>query len=227
MIHRTDRGSWLAPRAAGLLVAATILAFVGIASVAAQDAGSHTHGAAHGQAHDAGQAPPVTAAELAAAARLVGDVQSGTRRFADVAVARAEGYREIMLDSRGLAHYHNQAYFLDGRVLDPERPEQLIYLERPTGETQLVGVMFLMRPGEPGPRVGGALTPWHTHDGLCISLTSGTIVALVGAAGECPPGSAKLGRTPEMLHVWLVDNPAGVFADDLEPAALLDLSPAR
>ena len=27
-------------------------------------------------------------------------------------------------------------------------------------------------------------------------------------------------RTPEMLHVWLVDNPNGVFSDDMEPAAL-------
>jgi len=26
-----------------------------------------------------------------------------------------------------------------------------------------------------------------------------------------------------MMHVWVVDNPNGVFSDDMEPAALLKL----
>jgi hypothetical protein len=27
-----------------------------------------------------------------------------------------------------------------------------------------------------------------------------------------------------MLHVWLVDNPDGVFSDDMEPDALVELA---
>jgi hypothetical protein len=30
-----------------------------------------------------------------------------------------------------------------------------------------------------------------------------------------------------MLHVWLVDHPGGVFADDMEPAALSVLAASR
>ena len=36
-----------------------------------------------------------------------------------------------------------------------------------------------------------------------------------------------MSTTPEMLHVWLVENPDGVFSDDMEPAALVELVQAQ
>jgi len=39
---------------------------------------------------------------------------------------------------------------------------------------------------------------------------------VVGAAPDCPPGSATY-LTPWMLHVWLVPNRYGRFAADFNP----------
>jgi len=113
-------------------------------------------------------------------------------------------------------HYFNTAYTRDGRILDPERPESLVYLGMPDGTAKLVGVLYRMpSPDQPGPRVGGPLTVWHAHDNLC---TANGRVAGKLSNGRCTSGT--LTPTPEMLHVWVVENPNGVFSDDMEPAAL-------
>jgi hypothetical protein len=203
-----------------------------VAQQQGEPAGAHAHDGAQaavsaavakGVTHDHGDAVAVTSAELEAAAKLAADVRTGAARLSDFATAQREGYRQITAGRNGLAHYLNQTYLTDGRVLDPERPESLMYFRMPDGEMKLVGVMFLMPPGEPGPRVGGALTAWHAHDNLCYSTRTGIITALTNAAGQCPAGTVYRGKTPEMMHVWLVDNPNGVFGDEMEPAALLRL----
>ncbi len=113
----------------------------------------------------------------------------------------------------------NTSYNRDGRILDPDRPESLIYLSMDDGSWKLVGIMYRMpSPYEPGPRVGGALTAWHAHDNLCTA--NGRVVAVV-VNGQCARGAAS--KTPEMLHVWLVENPDGVFSGDMEPEALVEL----
>jgi hypothetical protein len=172
-----------------------------------------------GHQHDhggpSGQAP--TAEEQAAADQLVQETQVGTSRFADFSVAEAEGYRVVTpfaFYGARAAHFHNDAYAFDGRVLDPERPEDLIYLKQDDGDLVLLGVMFLAPIGQ-GPAVGGPLTHWHTHDDLC-----GSVAGLVPTtpAGECPEGTLSLGV--EMLHVWLIDHPDGPFADVPPPSTV-------
>jgi hypothetical protein len=177
-----------------------------------------------GVTHDHGEATAITTAQLQAAEKLVEDTRAGTQRFQDINVAIQEGYRLLAGARDGLAHYHNQAYHSDGNVLDPEHPEDLIYLRYPNGGARLVGVMYLMpSPDQPGPRIGGPLTAWHAHDNLCISPLLGRITAFTDANGKCPAGTVWMGKTPEMMHVWLVDNPNGVFSDDMNPAALVQL----
>jgi hypothetical protein len=188
---------------------------------------AHQHGApaphpVSGASNDLDTEVPVTAAELAAAAQFVSEVRRGTARFADLAVAQAEGYRPLTPMVDGQVHYHNQAYYVDGRILDPERPEQLLFMQRPDGRIQFVAVMFLMRPGQRGPRIGGPLTVWHTHE-LCLSPADGILLPVAKVPDDCPPGLRPFGASPEMLHVWVIDNPAGVFARDLDPEALLRL----
>ena len=90
-------------------------------------------------------------------------------------------------------------------------------------QPKLVGVMYLAQPGEAGPKIGGALTSWHAHDNLCYTADGTMVVALANAAGQCPSGTVYKGITPEMLHVWVVDNPAGIFSEDMSPAALVSL----
>jgi hypothetical protein len=181
-----------------------------------------------GVTHDHGEAVAITTGELEAAAKLVSDVRSSTTRFEDLNAAMQEGYRLLAGGRTGLAHYHNQAYTSDGRILDPQRPEDLMYLKMADNSWKLVGAMFLMpSAGQPGPRVAGPLTAWHAHDNLCINPLLARITALTDASGKCPAGTVFMGKTPEMMHVWLVDNPNGVFSDDMEPAALIKLVQAQ
>jgi hypothetical protein len=103
-----------------------------------------------------------------------------------------------------------------------------MYLRMSDGSWKLVGVMFLMpTASEPGPRVAGPLTAWHAHNNLCMNSAVGRITALTDANGKCPAGTTYMGKTAEMMHVWLVDNPNGVFSDEMEPAALREILEAK
>ena len=207
-------------RAAAVLVAALLLVLLGRPVLADEGAtDGHDHAAdeshtGHGEAAIAPEGHPArepTAAERAAADVLVTAVRLGTGRFADADVALAEGYVQgtpYAFYGLRAAHFHNEAYSQDGKFLDPERPEDLMYIKTDDGELELIGVMFIAPPGE-GPRVGGPLTAWHTHDDLCGGEE--------GVIAKYPDGTCPAGTYPiefEMLHVWLIDVPGGPFADN-------------
>jgi hypothetical protein len=110
-------------------------------------------------------------------------------------------------------HLWNPSNMQDDAILDPARPESLIFNNTEHG-MHLVGVMYVAPPGTHGPQPGGALTRWHFHpvvefcmDEFGVPVTK----AENGTDGGCPPGMVH-GPTPEMLHVWLVDNPNGAFS---------------
>ena len=77
--------------------------------------------------------------------------------------------------------------------------------------------------GPPGRRttnqVGGGLTRWHSHLEVCQG--GRIIIAGFGLAlpGQCDPATWKDQYTTQMLHVWVVPYPGGVFSDDLSTAA--------
>lgn len=216
MVHTHDEHQAFEAQQAGSAGSSTQSSAVHDHTQQAASAGASPQGSA---VHDHGAAIAVTATELEAATRLVAETRAAAMRFADIEAARAEGYYQVAPPRNSLVHYLNAAYTRDGRILDPERPESLVYLRRIDGSWTLVGVMYRMpSPDQPGPRVGGALTVWHAHDNLCTA--NGRVVATT-TNGRCTTGTWS--KTPEMLHVWLADNPSGVFSDDMEPAALGDL----
>ena len=69
--------------------------------------------------------------------------------------------------------------------------------------------------GEPGPAAGGPLTNWHAHN-VCVIVTPPGF-GLVSPFGGCPLGAVAV-TIPEMMHVWVVDNPGGPFAENLHDA---------
>jgi methanethiol S-methyltransferase len=83
------------------------------------------------------------------ASALVKVVREHTERFKDVAVAEAEGYGLQFgcvsgPDSGAMGlHYVNFPLVLDG-VLDPTRPEIVIYEPQPNGRPKLVGADFIV-----------------------------------------------------------------------------------
>ncbi len=138
--------------------------------------------------------------------------------------ALADGF-ELMFGDQ--AHYVKREFIVDGRVLDPDRPEFLLYFDTPRGK-RLAAYMFLVSaPEERGPQVGGPLTVWHYHmwsRPLCLWERL-LVVGMAGADGACAEGEPAR-RSPEMVHVWFVERPAGWFSTDmsLEPTDLKRLA---
>ena len=127
----------------------------------------------------------------------------------------AAGYRSIGDSLTGDEHYVKWADVDDGHILDPTRPESLVYEYR-DGKQQVAAAMYMLPFGSrftDAPDVGGALTQWHVHENLCLTdnATQKTLAGFVEINGKCQPGTSKAGAMP-MLHVWVVPNPCGPFA---------------
>lgn len=167
--------------------------------------------------------PVPTAEQQAAAARLLADTRAAIAPYRDPAAARAAGYRPNPGPER-LQHWQNKAYER-GPVLDPRRPQALVYARGRSGPV-LAGAMFqLPRRGMTGPDPGGPLTAWHSHDNICFTPV-GFELSLATPYGACPLGAISV-SVPPMLHVWTVDNPTGgPFAIDLDPATIRALERA-
>jgi hypothetical protein len=148
-----------------------------------------------------------TASQLRAAGELVADTRWALARFADLPDAVAAGYAPSRRDPEALKHYFNPAYVTDGRVLDPARPEGLLYAFTARGPVVVAAVYVMNRAGEPGRAVGGCLTRWHVHDDLCSGdPAGGAITEMRGPARQCPPGQTPW-AAPPMLHTWVIDTP--------------------
>lgn len=192
----------------------------GAATVAAA-AGAHAHDSAQaamdeGNAHHHGEEVPVTGEQLAAAAEFVAALKGHLAQFEDVRAALAGGYVQITPDLPGIAaHFIRGDYQRDGREMDPEHPEVLLYTKRLDGQWKLVGAMFMAEKmtDEP-PSYFGPLDAWHYHSNLCF--TAGAGVRTVAGQSECRNG-LFVARTAWQLHVWTVPGGNGVFAHDYAP----------
>lgn len=173
--------------------------------------GGHGHGMVPGPGT---VMPPIdhlvpTAAEITAADELHRRVSAAIAKYADPAVAAADGYQVAGMHGLDF-HADNPAYGEDGRILDPERPETLVYAVDSDGPPVLLGALFMMPDrSERGPAVGGPLTIWHAHERVCVGLVPLGLAGIRSPLGACPLGSVEIPITPEMIHVWTVpDNPA-------------------
>ena len=155
--------------------------------------------------------PRGTPQQEAAAAQLLQATDVATRRYASLQAALADGYVAYNPIGDPLVHYIKPAYMRDGRILDPEHVESLLYENSLRGPVLVAAMYSLEDPNSAPPDIAGQLTAWHRHDDLCFT-PSGQVV---GAAPYCPPGSATY-FTPWMLHVWLVPNRYGRFAADFD-----------
>lgn len=145
------------------------------------------------ESHHSAESCDPTAEEQAAADRLLTHTKDGLARLSDIDVARNEGYmRYGDVAISGTWHYINWEYQADTDVLDPTKPESIVYWQSgPDAPMILIGAMYVMPTVDDlGPQVGGCLTRWHTH-------------------GE--PFAPKGALTNEMLHVWTVPLPNGPF----------------
>ena len=140
--------------------------------------------------------------------------------------ALKDGY--LYEENRDRTHYHNYQYVFDGEDLNPQKPEVLMYYPTSDGRYLLTGVMFLKsNPFEHGEQIGGHETVWHYHHyekGYCESfdfekwgLKDPEIIEQFkksAAKGGCKDGF-YIERSPEMIHVWIIDHPQGRFASTM------------
>jgi hypothetical protein len=215
-------------RARALLLGMAYVTALSVTSLnrAAVAEAAHAHGAGHVHAagvdlglaaghddegQDAADSCRPTASQLLAAAALVADTRRALTRFADLPDALAAGHAPHRREPQAVGHYFIATYVTDGRVLDPTRPEGLLYAFTDRGPVVVAAVYLMNRPDEPGRAVGGCLTRWHGHGNLCSSDPAhGLITGVLDESGRCPPGQVPW-AVPPMLHTWVIDIP-GPFA---------------
>jgi len=194
----------------------------GDGSVAA--AGGHGHGASTVAAKpydptlpiDLSGTPGVTPQQQAEAENLIANTLADLPRWSDPDVADAQGWHSIGDLVTGYEHFINQAAMKDGRILDSDHPESLVYeLNHQTGQKELVAAMYLLEPGatlDTTPDFGGNLLQWHIHNNLCFTQEAAPKVAgLTNADGTCNLPLVKGPMTP-MVHVWITPHKCGPFA---------------
>jgi len=135
------------------------------------------------------------------AASLINTVREATERFKDVEVAKAEGYALMFgcvsgPDSGAMGlHYVNLPLVLDG-VLDPAKPEIIIYEPLPNGQLKMTGADFLVFAAD-----------WHQNNAATPEL-QGQLLHLFES-----PNRFGLPNF-YTLHVWAwKENPTGAFAN--------------
>jgi hypothetical protein len=161
---------------------------------------------------DLGGVEGVTPEQQAAAENFVAVTLVRLPRWSDPAVAEAAGFHTIGDGATGVEHFVNQAFMTDDVILDPDRPESLVY-DTEHGGRRLVAAMYMVQRGLPldqVPNIGGKLMQWHTHENLCYN-PQGRVAGLTDAAGHCPAGLVKPVPTP-MIHVWIEAHRCGPFA---------------
>jgi hypothetical protein len=203
-------------RGATLLGITTLTALVSLTS---WGAGINTGGG-----HHVGVVPPLgvlvpTSDEdlpvgetLIAARQLQLATAHAIERYADPTAAAADGFAVENMSGLDF-HADNRQHLDDGVILDPARPETLVYAVGDDGPV-LLGAMFQMpEVHERGPAVGGRLTVWHGHEEACLSLFPPGLAGMTSPLGMCPIGSVTVAITNEMLHVWTVPGAPSMFGE--------------
>lgn len=186
-----------------------------------ETAAGHSHGPAAAVAPvpydpertiDLGGVPGVTKEQELAAESIVRVTLAELPQWEDPATAEAAGFHSIGDGNTGVEHFINSDYMEDDVLLDPNKPESLVYSTEGGGR-RLVAAMYMERRGMPledVPDIGGDLMQWHVHDNLCYN-TAGLVLGVTNGDGECPDGLVKPEPTP-MIHVWIEPHPCGPFA---------------
>jgi uncharacterized membrane protein len=194
--------------AAAALVAALSLSLVGVVWGITAYRGAHRH-----TMSPEGERAPTPAERQWAETFVERSLQSARDHgWFDFEKAQADGF-ELQWGDR--EHYFNRSFLFDDRILDPDRPEFLMYRDTPRGKL-LMGFMFYGRTVEEvGPRPGGSLASWHFHPwgprGYCAEKGV-LVVSRPDDSRRCAEGEFVT-RSAEMLHVWFVDHPLGPYAD--------------
>ena len=156
--------------------------------------------------------PGVTPQEQARAENLLAATVDLLPQWSDPAYDEAHGFFSIGDGVTGTEHYLNEQFINDNVMLDPDKPESLVF-DTTVHPEKLVAAMYMGTPGmtlQTVPDIGGPLTQWHIHDNLCFTA-NGKVGGLTQADGSCRPPLTKGALIP-MIHVWIEPHKCGPFA---------------
>ena len=156
--------------------------------------------------------PGVSPQQQARAENLLASSVMFLPQWSDPAFDTANGFVSIGDGGTGVEHYVNPAFMADHTILDPNKPEALVFNTRVTPK-RLEAAMYMLTPGSTladAPDIGGPLTQWHIHNNLCFNA-QGRVAGLTQGDGSCAGNLFKGPETP-MIHVWIVPHPCGPFA---------------
>src|SRR5216683_5414280 len=166
-----------------------------------------------------GSTAPPTAGQVLAAAQLINETDASLNRYANVRAAFAAGYT-YLLKTNGEEHLLYDGNDPSYQGLNPQDPSSLVYaINVPNHAPILLGAMYIMGDQQNGPQIGGALTRWHSHLVTCVNGQQTIAGFGVQLRDRCNPATWRDRYTSQMLHVWVVPYPGGVFSDDLSAAA--------
>jgi hypothetical protein len=166
-----------------------------------------------------GSTAPPTAPEVLAAGQLITETEATLARYHNVQAAFAAGYTYI-LRTNGEEHLLYDGSDPAYAGLNPQHPSSLVYaIDVPRHAPILLGAMYIEDNDANGPQVGGSLTRWHSHLTICQNGKPTIAGFGVHLRGSCNPTSWHDTYTAQMLHVWVVPYPGGVFSDDLSQGA--------
>lgn len=115
------------------------------------------------------------------------------------------------------SHYLNPTFRSDDRILDPKKPEFLIFFNTSKGMV-MAGVMFLIdEHDQNGPQIGGPETVWHFHHFPDTCWLNNLPIAKT-KNGKCIDGYKKDYKndiSPQMFHIWFVKHPGGRFGTSM------------
>ena len=136
---------------------------------------------------------------------------SALPRFAEPDVALAAGYRSVGDTDTGVEHFINWSLINDGRNLDAQYPESLVYkVGRGSGRT-LEAAMYVLEPPatlDTVPPLGGLLVQYHVHNDLCWAGEDGAFTVFPAAplpaatagcwspCSTCGSSATRAGRSP-------------------------------
>ena len=166
-----------------------------------------------------GSTAPPTAAQVVAAGQLIEATEASLVRYQSVRAAFAAGYTYV-LRTNGEEHllYDGPNPTYDG--LNPQTPSSLVYaIDVPHHAPILLGAMYIEPARANGPQIGGSLTRWHSHLTMCDGGKPTITGFGVQLRGSCDAATWTPRYTGQMLHVWVVPYPGGVFSDDLSQSA--------
>ena len=121
--------------------------------------------------------PPraATHADSVRAWEVVRQLRAALAKYADTAVATADGYKMFapQLKEQRVFHFTNYKHaFLEAFRFDAEKPTSILYTRTPDGSLKLIGAMYSapkrMRPSRLDGRVPLSIARWHKHVNWCL-----------------------------------------------------------